>query len=76
VALDEPDKDLAEGKAAKIYSYVPWFAKEIRTVHGGPYVGRRRAGARPGGWEGVSRAGGFGIGRVTGSSGARVTVAP
>ena len=40
------------------------------------YVGRRRAGARFGGWVGALRDGGFGIGRVTGSSGVRVTVAP
>ena len=42
----------------------------------GTYVGWRRAGARPGGWVGALRDGGFGIGRVTGSSGARATVAP
>jgi hypothetical protein len=42
----------------------------------GLYVGWRRAGARSGGWAGALRAGGFGIGRVTGSSDARVTVAP
>ena len=40
------------------------------------YVGWRRTGARLGGWVGVSRASDFGIGRVTGSSGARVTAAP
>jgi hypothetical protein len=42
----------------------------------GPYVGWRRAGARSGGWAGALRAGCFRIGRVTGSSGARVMVAP
>ena len=40
------------------------------------YVGWRRRGARPGGWAGASRDGTFGIGRVTGSSGVRVTGAP
>ena len=42
----------------------------------GTYVGWCRAGARPGGWVGALRDGGFGFGRVTGSSGARATVAP
>ena len=42
----------------------------------GTYVGWRRAGARPGGWVGALRDGGFGTERVTGSLGARVTVAP
>src|SRR5215218_2457417 len=42
----------------------------------GPYGGWRRTGARPGGWAGAPRDGGFGIGRVTGSSSPRVMVAP
>jgi hypothetical protein len=52
------------------------LAEDDRPDHSDPYVGRRRAGDRPCGWAGASRTGGGGIGRVTGSSGARVTAAP
>ena len=62
-----------EGKG-EVGTYTRPFLHQ--SVNRGPYVGWRRAGARPGGWAGASRDGGFEIGRVTGSSGARVTVAP
>ena len=62
-------------------SDVPGVASAVQVEDDRPgyddlYVGRRRAGARPGGCLGALRAGGFGIGRATGSSGTRVMAAP
>jgi hypothetical protein len=61
-------------RPSRPYSLPLWRVASL--TRGLPYLGRRRAGARPDGWVGASRAGGFGIRRVTGSSGTRVTVAP
>ncbi len=71
-----PEDVIADALLVRGFPVEHVLGEHRRTVHGGPYDGRRRAGARPGGWAGASRAGEPGIGHVTGSSGARVTVAP